>query len=101
MITKGFVPATKDAIKGEKDEESGKHTNGKSYTLRRHGNLTTFDGLVEFRKMVAERDIQEGETMEQAVCRETFEETGIPYEIDRLAFVQENFFKLKRLKFTY
>lgn len=34
-----------------------------------------------------------GETMEQAVCRETFEETGIPYEIDRLAFVQENFFK--------
>ena len=69
MITKGFVPATKDAIKGEKDEESGKHTNGKSYTLRRHGNLTTFDGLVEFRKMVAERDIQEGETMEQAETR--------------------------------
>ena len=69
MITKGFVPATKDMIKNEIDEESGKNTNGKSYTLRRHGNLTTFDGLVEFRKMVAERDIKEGETIEQAELR--------------------------------
>lgn len=34
-----------------------------------------------------------GESMEQAVCREVFEETGIHYEIDRLAFVQENFFR--------
>lgn len=34
-----------------------------------------------------------GETAEQAVVREVFEETGISYEIDRLAFVQENFFK--------
>lgn len=34
-----------------------------------------------------------GESMEHAVCREVFEETGIHYEIDRLAFIQENFFK--------
>ena len=34
-----------------------------------------------------------GETAEEAVKREVLEETGIPYEIDRLAFVQENFFK--------
>ena len=33
-----------------------KFSNGKNYALRRHGNLTTFDGLVEFRKMLAERD---------------------------------------------
>ena len=33
-----------------------------------------------------------GETMEEAVQREVLEETGIPYEIDRLAFVHENFF---------
>ena len=34
-----------------------------------------------------------GETMENAVLREVYEETGIHYEIDRLAFIQENFFK--------
>lgn len=34
-----------------------------------------------------------GETAEQAVIRETFEETGVYYEIDHLAFIQENFFK--------
>ena len=33
-----------------------------------------------------------GETAEQAVEREVFEETGIHYEIDRLAFIHENFF---------
>lgn len=32
------------------------------------------------------------ETMEEAVLREVYEETGISYEIDRLAFVQELFF---------
>ncbi len=34
-----------------------------------------------------------GETAEQAVLREVLEETGTAYEIDRLAFIQENFFK--------
>lgn len=33
-----------------------------------------------------------GETAEDAVCREVFEETGIRYEIDRLAVIHENFF---------
>ena len=37
--------------------------------------------------------IELGETAEEAVKREVLEETGVPYEIDRLAFVQENFFK--------
>jgi ADP-ribose pyrophosphatase YjhB (NUDIX family) len=32
------------------------------------------------------------ETSEEAVIRETFEETGIKFEIDRLAFIHENFF---------
>ena len=32
------------------------------------------------------------ETLEDAVKREVFEETGIHYEIDRLAFIHENFF---------
>lgn len=33
-----------------------------------------------------------GETAEDAVKRETFEETGVKYEIDRLAVIHENFF---------
>lgn len=34
-----------------------------------------------------------GESAEEAVVREVFEETGVEYEIDRLAFVHENFFR--------
>lgn len=33
-----------------------------------------------------------GEKAEKAVLREVYEETGIHYEIDRLAFIHENFF---------
>ena len=33
-----------------------------------------------------------GETAEDAVLREVCEETGVKYEIDRLAFIHENFF---------
>lgn len=34
-----------------------------------------------------------GETAEEAVVREVLEETGVPYEVDRLAFIHENFFE--------
>lgn len=34
-----------------------------------------------------------GETAEEAVVREVYEETGVRYEIDHLAFIHENFFK--------
>ncbi len=33
-----------------------------------------------------------GETAEDAVMREVFEETGVKYEIERLVFIHENFF---------
>lgn len=33
-----------------------------------------------------------GETAEAAVVREVYEETGIRYEVERLAFIHENFF---------
>lgn len=33
-----------------------------------------------------------GETAEQAVLREVFEETGVHYDVERLAFIHENFF---------
>ncbi len=34
-----------------------------------------------------------GESAEEAVKREVLEEIGVEYEIDRLAFIHENFFK--------
>ena len=58
MLSKGMIPATKVQILEEQAERGGKlrYTNGKNYAMRRHGNLTTFEGLVEFRQMVAKRD---------------------------------------------
>lgn len=50
MLSKGFVPSSKKEIFDDK------HKNGKNYSLRRHGNLTTFEGLLEFRKLIAQRD---------------------------------------------
>ena len=50
MISQGFVPATLDEIKnGEK--------NGKNYALRKHGNITTMKGLIDFRQIVIEKAI--------------------------------------------
>ncbi len=58
MISHGMVPASKDQILNETTVKNGKvkHTNGKNYAFRRHGNLTTFDGLEEFRRLVSKRD---------------------------------------------
>ena len=39
------------------------------------------------------------ETSEEAVIREIYEETGVKAEIDRLGFVQENFFKIDDVPF--
>lgn len=36
--------------------------------------------------------VKHGETAEQAIKREVLEETGVSYEIERLAVVHENFF---------
>ena len=36
--------------------------------------------------------VHAGETSEDAVIREVYEETGVHYEIDRLAVIHENFF---------
>ncbi len=60
MISCGFIPANRQQILCEKKGDS--FTNGKNYKLRRHGNLTTMDGLVEFRKMVARDNVSEEKT---------------------------------------
>ena len=60
MISRGIIPSTRDQIINEMvfDKKKGKykHSNGKNYAVRRHGNLTTFDGLVAFRQMISQRD---------------------------------------------
>ncbi len=54
MISKGMIPSSIDQIVNEK-RENGKPTNGKNYAVRRHGNLTTSEGLIKFRQLLAER----------------------------------------------
>lgn len=48
MIMQGFVPSSLKQIREEENH-------GKNYAQRRHGNLTTFDGLVQFREIVAQK----------------------------------------------
>lgn len=55
MISKGLIPASLKQILEEKNSK-GKYTNGNNSELRHHGNLTTYEGLTQFRKMVAQRD---------------------------------------------
>ena len=63
MISKGMVPAPIKKIKEEKGKIAkvggdGKlyykedYTDGKNYKMRRHGNISTFSALDEFRKIV-------------------------------------------------
>lgn len=65
MISKGTIPATKSQILEETTVVDGevRYTDGKNYAVRRHGNLTTYDGLVEFRQMTARRDLVDGEDL--------------------------------------
>ena len=73
MISNGMVPASIDDILTEpKHDKDGnivygkdgkpKFGNGKNYAVRHHGNLTTFAGLVKFRRLVAERDKSDEES---------------------------------------
>ena len=55
MISRGFIPSTVEQILDELDGQ-GRHTDGRSNECRRHCNITTFKGLVEYRKMIAKRD---------------------------------------------
>lgn len=59
MISKGLVPASRELIRTEQmqnDEGELEYTDGKWYPVRRHGCLTTFEGLYEFRRILAARD---------------------------------------------
>ena len=59
MLCRGMIPASIQQILHETvTDAAGKtrHTNGKNYRVRRHGNLTTFEGLRLYRKLIAKRD---------------------------------------------
>lgn len=74
-------------------------TNEKNWFRFRAGAIIVEDGCVLLAKN--EHDdyyysvgggVQMGEKAEEAVKREVFEETGVNYEVDRLAVIHENFF---------
>lgn len=56
VISRGVVPATKHSIQTETNDENGekKRTSGKNYKLRRHGNLTSYEGLQDFTRLIAD-----------------------------------------------
>ena len=45
--------------------------------------------------------VKMNESLEHAVLRECFEETGVHFEIDRLGFIHENFFEEQITKVRY
>lgn len=63
ILSNGLIPADKETILSESN--SLWDSKGKNYALRRHGNLTTFDGLVEFRKIVAKKLCGDGASAEE------------------------------------
>ncbi len=74
-------------------------TNGDRWFRYRAAAIIIEDGEVLFAKNELESyyysvggGVHLGEKAEDAVIREVFEETGVLYEIDRLAFIHENFF---------
>jgi hypothetical protein len=54
VISRGVVPATIEDIQTETKVVNGKlkRTSGKNYDLRRHGNLTSYEGLMDFTKLI-------------------------------------------------
>lgn len=74
-------------------------TREKSWFRYRTGAIIVEDGKVLFAKSRSVEyfytvggGVHLGESAEDCVRREVFEETGVPYEVDRLALICENFF---------
>jgi hypothetical protein len=87
MISKGLIPSTIEQI--FKEKKDGKYTNGKHYEARRHGNITTFSGLIGFRRLVAYRknalaleDKALGMSLIENACYDDIIKTPQPNELD-------------------
>ena len=81
MITRGFVPAKISEIVNEE-------RNGQDYGKRRHGNITTFEGLYEFRRLLAKT---EGELSKYDVIKYDYQLLDDCYEM-----LSENGYKIFR-----
>ncbi len=66
MISMGYIPATINAILNEKNTNLS-YTNGKNTILKRHGNITTAEGLIKYRQLLALRD-ECSETEKDVIC---------------------------------
>ena len=82
-----------------KPEKNCGFMNGTDWFRYRAAGIIVEDGCVLFAGNEREDyyysiggAVHMGETAEEAVLREVFEETGVNYEIDRLAVINENFF---------
>ena len=100
MITKGTIPSTKEQIKTEKI--NGVYSNGKNDEVRRHGNLTTFDGLLEYRKIIALRENQNKQIDEQELKKNEIGADVIKYDYQLLDdahwLLSSNGYKIIRLQ---
>ena len=84
----------------ENDMRDCGFTEGNNWFRYRAGAIIIEDGCVLFAGNEREDylysiggGVRMGETAEEAVLREVFEETGVRYEIERLAVIHENFFR--------
>jgi hypothetical protein len=103
MISKGIIPSTLEQIYNEK-LPNGKYSNGKKYDARRHGNITTFGGLVGFRRLLAHRaNGKEFTSYEDIICtpqvgEENYDVIKYDYQLldDAYWLLTENDFKIIR-----
>ncbi len=84
---------------GNNSEKNCGFTNGTDWFRYRAAGIIVENGCVLFAGNEREDyyysiggAVHMGETAEEAVLREVFEETGVRYEIDRPAVIHENFF---------
>lgn len=57
MITNGIIPSTKQQLHADVNGDLTRE-DSKNMELRRHSNVTTFDGLLEFRKLYVDEKIK-------------------------------------------
>ena len=103
MISKGIIPSTLDQIYSER-LPNGKYSNGKKYDARRHGNITTFGGLVGFRRLLAHRANEEELTSYEEIIstpqkgEEAYDVIKYDYQLldDAYWLLTENNFKIIR-----
>lgn len=105
QITKGIIPSTKEQIISEiifdEKKQKNKNSNGQNYNLRRHGNLTTFDGLLEYRKIIVLRETQNKQINQQELKKIEEENDVIKYDYqlldDAYWLLSSNGYKIIRL----